>query len=142
VPEQGKKGCLVPFGMRLLRPEIWYAAGRPQEALEALYGLLTDSQGDGGAQDDETQSEAAHHPGGGGGGARDLGLPAGGGRRRAVKSALVNLHLERRDYYPTLQLLGELRDEYPDEECYGWIMCRVHLTFGGIKAAQDVASEV
>jgi len=59
-----------------------------------------------------------------------------------VKSALVNLHLERRDYYPTLQLLGELRDEYPDDDSYGWITCRVHLTFGGIKAAQDVASEV
>lgn len=54
----------------------------------------------------------------------------------------VNLHLDRRDYYPTLQLLNQLRADHPSEEAYGWCICRVHLTFGGIKAASDVAAQV
>lgn len=91
---QGKKGSLVPFGLQLLRPEILYAAGRPQEALEGLYEMLQEYGGSKGGKEKEEGADKGGQDGGdvgveSGVHSGALGLPTGGGRRRAVMTSLV-----------------------------------------------------
>ncbi|KAL5016611.1 hypothetical protein ScPMuIL_006200 [Solemya velum] len=137
----GRKGSLVPFGMRLLHAELPHYLGRTTESLDKLYYVLAVTQKilknledelaeDGSAMEISTESRKA---------STELWLE----REKQVLYIIGNNLLSLRDYEAALSVYGELVERDPQQKTQlvsG--MGRIFLQMGNVQKAEECFKNV
>lgn len=132
----GRKGSMVPFGMRLLHAEIPHYMGRSQEALDRLYYILAVTQKilrnlqDGYAEDGSAVQLSEE--------GRKGSLGIWQERERQVLYVIGNTFLSLRDYEAAMTTYNTLLEKDPTRKS-GLLsgMGRIYLQMGNVDKAKE-----
>ncbi|XP_062620669.1 trafficking protein particle complex subunit 12-like [Saccostrea cucullata] len=132
----GRKGSMVPFGMRILHAEIPHYMGRSQETIDRLYYILAVTQKiiknlqEGYAEDGSAVQLSD--------GSRKGSLEIWQERERQVLYVIGNTFLALRDYEAAMTIYNNLLEKDPTRKA-GLLsgMGRIYLQMGNVDKAQD-----